>query len=421
MGLSLAGPSNFGLGLCALWWFARVDPVTDASAFPYRPSFDRGLGRCTAAVSCGRRQLPWRVGGCHARVPCVSACARSSWPGRAGRPPGRVLVRVTFPLAALSFCFAQPPPGRACPFLLVCFPFFGFFCCSSLCLRAPVVSGFLWFPAPGVLGLGAGCLLRLPPPPPTPLVFYVPSWFSVLPAWVGVCFQPPSFSSTPPPVFFYLPLLPPLPRCVRPALCRLVSPRCAAVPSGVLRCRVAVLCAACRAVVSRLAWLWAAVAFCVYCCVVPCCWLLLVCWVASLVVSSRCVAGVVACGLVVAALPCAVPCPWVLCCAVMLRVAPPYIVLLCAVSCCLALFAAAARCVVPLGAVRCPGVLCLPALCAVLSPRTVCSVLCVFWRGLLVRAVVQCLGASSSQSPITFTDFGEMSELWSQYIYHQVP
>ena len=54
MGLSLAGPSGVGLGLRALRWLACVDPVTDASGFPYRPSFDGGLGWCTGAVSCGR-------------------------------------------------------------------------------------------------------------------------------------------------------------------------------------------------------------------------------------------------------------------------------------------------------------------------------------------------------------------------------
>ena len=31
-----------------------VDPVTDASRFPYSPSSDEGLGRWTRAVSCGR-------------------------------------------------------------------------------------------------------------------------------------------------------------------------------------------------------------------------------------------------------------------------------------------------------------------------------------------------------------------------------
>ena len=54
MGLSLAGPSGIGLGLRALRWLAFVDPVTDASGFPDRRSFDGGPGRCTGAVSCGR-------------------------------------------------------------------------------------------------------------------------------------------------------------------------------------------------------------------------------------------------------------------------------------------------------------------------------------------------------------------------------
>ena len=64
MGLSLAGPSDVGLGLRALRWLACVDPVTDASGFPYRPSFDGGLGRCTGAVSCGPplRATPARKG-----------------------------------------------------------------------------------------------------------------------------------------------------------------------------------------------------------------------------------------------------------------------------------------------------------------------------------------------------------------------
>ena len=61
MGLSLAGPSGLGLRLRALRWFARGHPVTDASGFPYRPSFNRGLGWCTGAVSCGRRHRPFRV------------------------------------------------------------------------------------------------------------------------------------------------------------------------------------------------------------------------------------------------------------------------------------------------------------------------------------------------------------------------
>ena len=54
MGLSLAGPFGVGLGLRALRWLACVDPVTDASGFLYRPSFDGGLRWCTEALSCGR-------------------------------------------------------------------------------------------------------------------------------------------------------------------------------------------------------------------------------------------------------------------------------------------------------------------------------------------------------------------------------
>ena len=44
--------SVLGYVSCVDW--ASVDPVTDASGFPYRPSFDGGLSQCTGAVSCGR-------------------------------------------------------------------------------------------------------------------------------------------------------------------------------------------------------------------------------------------------------------------------------------------------------------------------------------------------------------------------------
>ena len=83
MGLSLAGYSSVGGGLRALRWFVCLDPVTDASGFPYRPSFDGGLRQCTGAVSCGRCHRPFGVGRRHAQVPCVCACA--CLPGRVGR------------------------------------------------------------------------------------------------------------------------------------------------------------------------------------------------------------------------------------------------------------------------------------------------------------------------------------------------
>ena len=166
MGLSLAGPSGVSLRLGALRWFAcGLARVTDASAFPYCPSFDGGLCRCTGAVSCGRQHLSLRIKGHHARVSCVSACARSSWPGRAGQPPGRVLVRLTFPLPALFFCFARPPAGGlgpSCWFVCLLMVFLPFLFSS---IRAPVVFHFLWFFAPGVLGPGA--VMPLPPLPPS--------------------------------------------------------------------------------------------------------------------------------------------------------------------------------------------------------------------------------------------------------------
>ena len=80
MGFSLTGLSGVGLELLALRWYACVDPVIDASGFPYRSSFVGGSGRCTGAVLCGRRHRPIRVGGRHTRVPCVCACACPSCP-----------------------------------------------------------------------------------------------------------------------------------------------------------------------------------------------------------------------------------------------------------------------------------------------------------------------------------------------------
>ena len=142
MGLVLAGPSGVGLGLRALRWLACVDPVTDASGFPDRPSFDGGLGRCTGAVSCGRRHRLLRVGGCHARVLCVCACACSSWPGRAGRPHGRVLVRLTFSFGRFGFLLCLAPSGLRLPsFWSFLFSFPLSSSARPLCLLLSLVSG----------------------------------------------------------------------------------------------------------------------------------------------------------------------------------------------------------------------------------------------------------------------------------------
>ena len=207
-----------------------------------------------------------------------------------------LLGLLLFPLALLflfpaplplSFVFLCPPPH--CVFFLV----FGTSC-----------FGWCLFPAAFLFRLPpplffADCLVwclfsrallfHFPAPLPLSFVFLYPSppcffWLSALRALVGVCFLPPSFSA-PPPLFFLswclfplaLPFLYPA-----PSPCFLVSsapspPPCPGVcvrtgfPSGFFWCRVAEFCAACRAVVSRLAWLWAAVAFSVFCCLVPCC------------------------------------------------------------------------------------------------------------------------------------------------------
>ena len=157
MGLSLAGPSGIGLRLRALRWLACVDPVTDASGFPYRPWFDEGLGWCTGAVSGGRRHFPLRVGGRHPPRSrgCVRVLALFGRVGRAGLP-GAFWCASPFPLATLSFCFAWPPPGWGCPclgplfplpsptFAFVFFFFFSplfFFSLRPLCLLLSLVYG----------------------------------------------------------------------------------------------------------------------------------------------------------------------------------------------------------------------------------------------------------------------------------------
>ena len=176
MGLSLAGLSGVGLGLRALRCLACVDPVTDASGFPYRPSFDGGLSRCTGAVSCGRRHRPFRVRGRHAQVPCVCACA--CFLGRVGQAGLSAAVRCTSPfpvavLVALLVCSA--PSGLGLPCLCCFWVFFVCFFFSPLvrpaCLRRSV------FSRPGCLGHWRLVVLPLP----SLLFFFLP------PACLFVC------------------------------------------------------------------------------------------------------------------------------------------------------------------------------------------------------------------------------------------
>ena len=247
---------------CRWWWAVPATP---------------GWGPL-AAVACG-----------------VCSCACFAWPGRAGRPPGRVLVRLTFSFGRFVFllclapsgpglplslslllpflvgCFSRPPavwlsvrsrlvcvsrlavgcslvvaPPPPSPFvsrgflLLGALVFFFFFLLLLLPLCAPVVSGFLWFPAPGALGLGACvvCFVCLPflGSPCACRSFGLSACLLPAPAWL----LPP-----PPPLcvsrFSFLPLS---------AVCRVVlcfpgcgaAPRCCAFCRPVFRCRV--LCCA---------------------------------------------------------------------------------------------------------------------------------------------------------------------------------
>ena len=100
---------------------------------------------------------------------CVLSCL-----GRAGWPPGRVLVRLTFSCGRSCCSLSAPcPPGGGGPACVVSLFFFP----PPFC--APLVSGVPCFPALGALGLG---VLRSFPPPsfvslffsPPPCVFFFP-------------------------------------------------------------------------------------------------------------------------------------------------------------------------------------------------------------------------------------------------------
>ena len=76
-------------------------------------------------------------------LPGCCACACPAWPGRAGRLPGRVLVRLTFPLAFLASLFAcSAPSGLGLPCLWLLFGSFSFRA-PSIC-RLTVVRCFEW-------------------------------------------------------------------------------------------------------------------------------------------------------------------------------------------------------------------------------------------------------------------------------------
>ena len=352
--------SVFGCVRCA--GLACVDPVTDASGFPYSPSCDGGLGWCTGAVSCGRQHRPFRVRGRHARVPRVCACACLAWPGRPVRPPGRVLVRLTFNSAvpgSLFACSALSGLGLPCLWLLLV-PLFLFPFSPSLrprCFLLCVLSG------PGCLGPWRLVPPPLSPPPLCPPRCLLLCVFSGLGCpWPWRLVAPPPFvlcaavwccAVVPCLLFWFFSLLVALVSC-----CSLLVLGSGPVPGRFCFCALPVRCSL------ALAGL-AGVLCCCLLCLCVCCWA----WLSSVVSWWVLVApGVVSRWR-------ALVCPWVLCCAVLLRVVPPGVALLCAVLFRFAPFGAAARCFFPWGAVGRLGVLCRLAPCFVLFPHAVCVLL----------------------------------------------
>ena len=318
----------------------------------------------------GGCSLPAGVGyppGAHSSIRTAAGVRVLALCGRVGRAglPGTLWCASPFPLAALSFCFAWPPPGWGCPPLSGCpcrsslpwrralvvflglplpasscarasfvspaWPlaalwwflpppppflclgvfvapawclgvvFFFFFFLPLLLLCAPVVSGFLWFPAPGALGLGAvRCLLCWPSASRLSVRLSLFRAFRL----AGAC--SPSVAAPPPP--FCLAVFVAAARCCLPcaALC------CASL--GAVLCRVVLV--GCCCLLRRTLWR----------CPLP--WGPVLCGAAFCGVPPCCVCFVVArgCVLLLAAVLCAVCVPG--CCAVCSLSSP-----LCAVLC----------------------------------------------------------------------------------------
>ena len=164
----LASRSSAPRALSPLLWFLPgcwlllggccPPPPPFVSRYFYRcrfvlPLFFRCAPPLSLAFSCFRPRVLWALALCAVCFVGLtllrSPCALASF------------VFPAWPLAAPRWLLPPPPPLFCVTlfFLLpLCAPFsFIFFFVFSL--RAPVVSGFRWFPAPGALGLGAVCCL----------------------------------------------------------------------------------------------------------------------------------------------------------------------------------------------------------------------------------------------------------------------
>ena len=304
-----------------------------------------------------------------ARVPvcvCVRVRALLGRVGRAGLP-GAFWCASPFPLAALSFYFAWPPPGWGCPPLsrccclsslpwtLVFFFFFFFFFFVPLPLLG-------WLVSPAWPLAARWWLLPHLPPRLCPAVFVAAPW---CPGGVFFFFFFGFFFFF---FFFFFPLPVLLSPCAPVVSCFLWFPAPVALGLGAwVVCFVGLPllgspCACSSFVLS--AWLLAAPSWLLPPPPPP--------FVSRGFRRRRSVLRAVLC------------CVWLG--AALLRVVSPGVVLSCAV---LRSFGAAACCAVPSGAARRPRALCSAAPCFAAFPRAVCSVLCVFCRGAVVRAVVR--------------------------------
>ena len=320
------------------------------------------------AFSAFRCRVPWALALCvvfFVGLPLLgSTCALTSFVSPAWPTP---------------WCLLPPPPPS--PFVSR-----GFHRCSSvLCffspaLCAPVVSGSLWFPAPGALGLGAVCCLFCEPPASWLPVRSRPFCVSRLAVGCSlVVAAPPPFlclgvfvAAAPCAVFFFL-------RCAPPLSLAFSGFR----PSVPWASR---LCVVCFVGLPLLGSLCALASFVFPASPLAAPWWLLPPPPFCVSRFSSLPLGAVCCVL------CRAVCPWVRCCAALLRIVPPRVVLMCAVLSCRARL-------VPLVVVPCPLALpvalgpcalrrcvlrCSPALCALCC---VCFVV-VCWCGLLFAALL---------------------------------
>ena len=214
MGLSLAGPSGFGLALRALRWFGVCGPGHCGVRFPVPSVFRRGtrpvhrgcLVWTPTPPLAGRRTPgpgPTRV--------CVRALLNRV--GRAGLPAAFWCASpFLWPFSGRSLV-VQPPPGRGCPVCGCCWVFFLFF--SFPPLVAPSLRPASRVFRPQVPWALASCRPRPPPffpPPPPPLCAPLSPdfrFFRPRVPWASAsCCPPPS----PPRFFCFLPPSPPPPR-----------------------------------------------------------------------------------------------------------------------------------------------------------------------------------------------------------------